>query len=376
MKVCKYCNSLAYDSERKCKSCGASDFAYQCDNCGAVSSTKYCPTCGMKIGSKIFVCPVCKTRYGTPACPNCGYTSAAPGGSTREQPEKKTTFGTVLLWILFLPIMLLITVWKSKKMAVVWKVLVTCLVAFWQLFPYIYTSIAGPSDDTDEVKTVTQSAEPDEPEATVPAEETSYDITYQNARAYRDELGTAYFQGIVELINTGDTNLALSFSAMDFEDAEGNLLKAEKAVSAIPSVLLPGEKGYLYSQSYYEGDLPDGIKMTVRPKIKQTNDDCVRLVTSDIEMREQKYFGVTILGRVENTTGERQEMVRMAAVLYNENQIPVAIVENYLPEELAACDKVGFEIQSFGLPPTITASNISDVRVYAYPAWTLDSILD
>lgn len=381
MKVCKYCNSLAYDSALECSKCGASDFGYQCENCGTICNSRFCPHCGRKVGPKSEICPRCGMLFVTPTCPRCGFPEVndkyIPGeqGTPTSEKAKKTTFGTVLLWIFFLPVMLLITVWKAKKLAVVWKVLITCLVLFVQIFPYIsssrYESLAAATEPSSSAAT----ASPTEAKSSGATPVTAYEITYQNARVYQDQLGLVFFQGIVEIENIGSSNLVLTSGAMDFEDAAGNLLAAEKGVYLFPDILLPGEKGYLYCQMNYESAIPDTIKMIVRPKVEGTDSIPVRLTVSDVSVSGTNYGEIRILGRVENTTDKTQSLYYIAAVLFDENQVPVAVISNFFSEDIEQGEKFGFELDSFFLPQDITAESVSDVLLYAYPMLDISSYI-
>ncbi len=388
MKVCKYCNSLAYDSDRKCRSCGASDFAYKCENCGTVTDSRICPSCGYKVGPGSVTCPSCGQRYVAASCPRCGYPATRSGGNGGEgnapKPEdtkQKTGIGTILLWIFFLPVMLLITVWKTKKLAVVWKVLITCLVLAFEFLPNILVPYSGSAQSTPESESVTASIEADlkQSKQAVPGDSVlgmAYDTTYENVRAYQDMGGSVFILGIVEVENTGSSQLSFSGGSMDFEDEAGNLLSAEKMVSAYPSILLPGEKGYLYCQSYYENAIPESIKMVARLKIEATNAECVRLKTTDVGIQDKTYGGVTILGRVENTTDETQSFFQVAAVLYDETDTPIAVIPDLISEEVQPGEKIGFELQSFFLPEDVTAEKVSCVVVYAYPAWSFEKSVE
>lgn len=145
MKVCQYCNSECDDGEKTCHSCGASEFSNKCRNCGTVFDSGFCPNCGIKVGQKPRVCPKCGNEYYTNACPNCGYNGleqntpqtinvfqAAPQTyKTRPAPapKKKTTIWTVLLWIMFLPIMAVVAIWKSNKLDKKWKIILTVIIA-------------------------------------------------------------------------------------------------------------------------------------------------------------------------------------------------------------------------------------------------------
>lgn len=382
MKVCKYCNSLANDSALECDNCGASDFGYQCENCGTVSSSRFCPSCGLKIGPRIEICPTCGTQFQTPTCPRCGYPNVRSDYSSDHQgqpstgkAEKKTTVGTILLWIFFLPVMLLITVWKSPKLALVWKVLITCLVLLTQIFPYLSTSRYQSSHADTEAAYHDSSVKPAQVEAAKSDPKTAYEITYQNVRVYENQGGMVFIQGIVELMNTGSTNLALNGGSMDFEDDEGNLLAAQKAVGAYPDILRPGEKGYLYCLFNYESTMPGTIKMIARPNLEETDSDPIRLAVSDVSVVNTAYGEIKVLGRIENTSSTGQDSFHVAAILLDDKQTPIAILYSFFSEKMEPDDKIGFELDSYFIPEDITAETVSSVLAYAYPMFSLDSIV-
>ncbi len=148
MKVCKYCGILNDDSAATCSGCGSPEFSNKCANCGAVFDSGFCPSCGTKAGAKAFACPHCGTRYFSAACPNCGYSAAREAAEQKtntvytirtepEEQKKAGTFGKVLLWIFFFPIMAVVAIWKSK-MHIVWKILLTLLIL--AFFVYYGTS--------------------------------------------------------------------------------------------------------------------------------------------------------------------------------------------------------------------------------------------
>lgn len=145
MKICMYCESMNDDSAKVCTGCGANAFKNKCNNCGTVFRSAFCPTCGIKAGTQAKVCPQCGEKYFTPACPKCGHNSALNKTRqqavqepkriiiehvthTEEKPKKKFPFGKVLLWIIFLPIMAFIAVWKSKRIPARWKLLITAAI--------------------------------------------------------------------------------------------------------------------------------------------------------------------------------------------------------------------------------------------------------
>lgn len=93
--------------------------------------------------------------------------------------------------------------------------------------------------------------ESEAPEAEKP-QGAAYEVTYTNAKVWTNSLGTPWVQTIVEITNTGDTDLYLSSGAYDLEDSSGALVTARTMVSAYPNVIVPGEK--------CRAELPDAVQ--------------------------------------------------------------------------------------------------------------------
>lgn len=158
MKNCSYCGASHENNAEFCSACGANEFKFSCDNCGTMlKDGLYCPKCGVKFGKKAKFCVECGEKYYSNACPNCGYTNARkpPGPITESvvsnQPvqtvyippkpvdePKKVTFWTIICWLFFFPIMVTIAVWRSKKLNVLAKTVITAIL--WIIFIYISQS--------------------------------------------------------------------------------------------------------------------------------------------------------------------------------------------------------------------------------------------
>lgn len=224
------------------------------------------------------------------------------------------------------------------------------------------------SANSSTVSTSEESQETPEPEPTEAAGP-QYEITYQNAKVWTDSIGSVWVQTIVEITNTGSTNLYLSSGAYDLEDADGNLVAAQSMVSAYPSVLAPGEKGYMYEETTLDNYTGDGnLTVIPRPDVEEATVDLIRYDTSDITVSNDEFSGVKVMGRVENTTGEVSEgMVYVVAFLYDANGTPIGSVFDILTEDLEVGSKVGFELTGLSLPDDITAESVASTTVYSYP---------
>ena len=200
-----------------------------------------------------------------------------------------------------------------------------------------------------------------------PAEE-AYEITYQNARVYTSSIGTVWVQSIVEITNTGTVPLFLASGAYDLEDADGKLVASRTMVSAFPSVIGAGEKGYMYEETMLDEKPASDLTILPRPDVEKAKVDMIRFPVTDEEMKDGDYgVGLKLMGRVENTSSEAQSMVYIACVLYDAAGAPLGLMFTILTEELAAGDKIGFECSGLSLPEDVTMDAVASHVTYAYP---------
>ena len=196
----------------------------------------------------------------------------------------------------------------------------------------------------------------------------SYEITDCRARTWTNSIGSVWLQTIVEITNTGTTNLYLSSGAYDLEDNLGNLITSRTMVSAYPNVLAPGEKGYMYDEATLDENYDGELTVLPREDIEESRVDLIRFTVTDTKISNDKYGRLKMVGRVENSSKEEQTgMIYIVAVLYDNTGSFVGQMSTILTEDLAVGDKIGFEMSEFSLPDDITAEIVTDYVIYAYP---------
>lgn len=198
--------------------------------------------------------------------------------------------------------------------------------------------------------------------------DSSYEITYAKAITYKNSIGTIWIQALFEVENTGTKPLYLSFGAYDLENETGALIKSSSMVSVYPDVIDPGEKAYYYEETTLD-NVVDLIELNIipRPSVEEAKIDNIRFPVTDFSITNTQYGDLKMLGRIENTSDESQTWIYIAAILFDENDVPIGQMFTILTEEIAAGDKIGFEGSSFSLPENITAENIARHEVFAYP---------
>ncbi|MBO5036860.1 MAG: hypothetical protein J6D42_07265 [Clostridia bacterium] len=196
----------------------------------------------------------------------------------------------------------------------------------------------------------------------------SYEITDCRARTWTNSIGSVWLQTIVEITNTGTTNLYLSSGAYDLEDNLGNLITSRTMVSAYPNVLAPGEKGYMYDEATLDENYDGELTVLPREDIEESRVDLIRFTVTDTKISNDKYGRLKMVGRVENSSKEEQTgMIYIVAFLYDNTGSFVGQMSTILTEDLAVGDKIGFEMSEFSLPDDITAEIVTDYVIYAYP---------
>lgn len=228
------------------------------------------------------------------------------------------------------------------------------------------------ASDTSQSSSAADETSEDEPSAEESSKDEAsaeaYEVTYSHATSYKDSIGTVWMQAIVEIENTGSSDLFLSTGNMDIEDANGKLITSRTMVSCYPNVISPGEKGYYY-ESTTLNDLDEAIDLVVipRPDIKAAKVDKITLNISEDELANKTYGGLSLKGRIENPTSEEQKLVYIAAVLFDAQDVPIGLMFTIITDPIKAGDKIGFEMSSSALPSDVTLDRVARYEIFAYP---------
>lgn len=152
----------------------------------------------------------------------------------------------------------------------------------------------------------------------------NWKITYQDCNLSESSIGKeANYDAIVEIENTGTSDLYLKDATFDFEDKSGHLLETKSFVSADPEIIAPGEKGYFYSSGSLEKvGLNTEYVFVPSLKVEQSKNSIIRYEISDTS-KENTSYGVNITGRVKNTTDKDDSLVWVAFVLYRADGTPI-----------------------------------------------------
>lgn len=244
-----------------------------------------------------------------------------------------------------------------------WKKM--CLLLLSLSMPFSMAACGSSSSETESVvsEEITSTAQ----DAGQKSEGEAWEITYSNARSYTDGIGTTWVQVIVEIENTGTSDLYLSSGSYDLEDGSGNLIKSSTMVSTFPDVISPGEKAYMYEETTLDNAVEGSLVVLPRLSVEKATVENIRFTVTDVEISTDQYGQLKAMGRVENTSGEESSMTYIVVILKDSGGTPIGQMFTILTDTLAAGDKIGFETTEMALPDDVTAEQVASFEVYAYP---------
>ena len=233
------------------------------------------------------------------------------------------------------------------------------------------TEVTQTTSETAKTTQETQKTDPTEeptPEPTAePKPITEVELTSGGVRIWKNSIGSYWQQAIVEIENTGETNIYFNDASYDVEDDAGNMIETEKYVTIYPQIIAPGEKAYLYHETTSDHE-HEGY-YTILPYIEyaQASVDLVRYPISDVTFNPGDYETINIKGRVENNTDAEITYTYVVALLFDETDNMIGHTFTILTEKIAPGTKMGFEMQDFSMPDDIEFDDIVRCEIYAYP---------
>jgi len=175
--------------------------------------------------------------------------------------------------------------------------------------------------------------------------------------------------GFVEIENTGTTNLYLHDAKFDIEDNNGHLLTSQGLVSACPDVILPGEKGYFYSNyiDLTDVDTSNGIVFAPHYKVEEARYEVTDYEVSDLGIREDTMAKCMVSGRITNTKDEEINLIYVNVIFYDQNDNVIGISGTNLTD-IQPGQTESFEVMGQFFRDEVTYADIA--RYHVFPrAW-------
>lgn len=216
--------------------------------------------------------------------------------------------------------------------------------------------------------TIPSVEETDPPVVTANDTET-YEVVYSKCDVYKDSIGSVWVQALIQIENTGTVPLYLDSSSADLETPDGKLVKTLSYVSPYPELLNPGETGLFVENTMLDAD-PGVNELTVIPHldIEKAKVDCIRYATSEEELQTDSLFdSLKMIGRVENTGSDAENMIYVVANLYDANHHGIGQLFTIISDELKPGEKIGFSLNCLSAPDTLTEESVASYEVFAFP---------
>lgn len=229
---------------------------------------------------------------------------------------------------------------------------------------FFSSNTSSPSQEDNSTNTVSNE------ETAADVKEEAYEITYSNFNIHKNVLNTTVLDLIIEVTNTGSCNLYLGRAVIELEE-NGSFVASVDFISTSSSVIAPGEKGCYYADgaSLNEGiDVDKEYTFIPTLKIKKATDSPESYEIKDTSIADSQFGGVVILGRVTNHTQEDDSLLRINVVVYDSNNIPIAVCgTNVL--DFTAGSTVGFEANSTFGYGDIEKEDVATYKIYSQASY-------
>lgn len=195
----------------------------------------------------------------------------------------------------------------------------------------------------------------------------AYEIVYSKGKVYNTFLGSRIYV-IVQIENTGNESLYINNASVDIEDAKGHLVQTRSYLSAYPQVLLPGETALIAESISLDND-PGVNELSVIPhlNIDKAKVQCIRYKVTDESFTNDRYTGLKMTGRVENTTNQTESMVYVVVNLYDANHHGVGQLYTIITDDLRPGEKIGCSLSDLSASDTISIDSIVSYEIFAFP---------
>ena len=199
-------------------------------------------------------------------------------------------------------------------------------------------------------------------------ESVNYVMSDNRVNTWVDSININRAQTIIEIKNNGDTNLYLSSGSYDLESyTTGDLVAAVGYAEVYPQVLAPGEKGYMYGVHSLDSPTDDKLIAVPHFDIEKAKVELVRFPVSEVSIKEDSYGRIKVIGRVKNTSNEKQGYINIVAFLYDNEGTCIGLLDTITLTDINAGEQTGFELSETFLPDDVNLESIADYVVYAYP---------
>ena len=179
-------------------------------------------------------------------------------------------------------------------------------------------------------------------------------------------LGGYNYYAIVEITNTGISDLYLDDCVFDIEDDNGHLIDTDDFISKAPDIISTGEKGYFYTNGANSLDdefNPDnGANLVPNISVEKAKGKLTVYETVDTSLYEN-YGSVGVKGRVINNTDSDCSYLYVRVAFYDAEGKILGVTGTSVTD-LKANSKSSFDISGMFLND-VTMADVAEYKIYA-----------
>ena len=226
------------------------------------------------------------------------------------------------------------------------------------------SSSAAPSESSSEPVPSTEESS-SAPSKTEPPT-ASFKVTDQRLNVYRNRAEEFWGQVITAVQNTGDAPIYLQDSTFHITDAEGKSLASDTTVSAYPQIVVPGETGYYYAETYLETESAEGLTLEFTPQVSVSAQQAVAYTVENPDLQDSRYGGMELRVTLSNSTAQDTRHYCVAVLLFDAEGKLLGQFYDVPSVKVPAGGSAVLELSSYMLPDTVTKAEIADYRILAY----------
>ena len=198
--------------------------------------------------------------------------------------------------------------------------------------------------------------------------EAKLEIVEQTSGSWVDSIGTVWVHSAAMFKNTGNAPIEIGETQMNYKGQDGSVLGTSTMIYAVPSIVKPGETAFIGESTILDGQTdPNNFKETTYNfGFDKTTEDPVLLETSVVQgIKGDEYSPYKVTGMVKNITKTKQDDIRLAAGLFDQDGKLIGVFNGSVDIGLNPNGEAGFDL-SYPEISKEAAARIVKVEVKAY----------
>jgi predicted small secreted protein len=232
------------------------------------------------------------------------------------------------------------------------------------LFAGCSNEYAGTSEDKNNTSESTKKDAKSQEEK----EEAKLEIIDQTGGTWINSIGTVWVHSAAVFKNTGNVPIEIGETQMNYKGQDGTVLGTSTMIYSVPSIVKPGETAFIGESTILNGQTnPASYKETTYNfGFDQTTEDPTILETSVVQgIKGDEYTPFKVTGMVKNITKDKQDDIRLAAGLFDQNGKLLGVLTGSVNVGLNPEMEAGFELSYPEISKDV-AEKVAKVEVKAF----------